>query len=250
MSVSHEFAALDFVFTMRLSSILMDPSNAVRDAIAALEREEKELLDQHQRTEVRLTQVRTAKAALVALENEEPIEFDGKLADAARIALKSVGRRSLTPTEVRDAVKALGYNIEKHTNQMAAVHSVLKRLHEANEAGVKELPQAPGQRRYYWAANFTEPVPPGTTGAASFLDAANKVIAASKALNNERLMEAINASANVMSADWLTKATEEQRALIDKVEKAAAQLGPIQLLPEPKPEAKPPIPVTQRKPKA
>lgn len=103
------------------------------------------------------------------------MEFDGKLADACRIVLKNVGQKSLTPTEVRDAVKALGYDLSKHTNQMAAVHSVLKRLKDAGEVDTKEWKQAPGQRRYYWLTkpdNRTISVEAAVAG----MEAANQVI--------------------------------------------------------------------------
>jgi hypothetical protein len=131
----------------------------IQDTIRALEEQEAAIADEFQRLEARLAQVRTAKAALIALESDEPMEFDGNLADACRRVLQAAGRRSLSPTEVRDAVKALGYDITKHTNVMAAIHSVLKRLAETPEVDTKELKQAPGQRRYYWVANFAEPMP-------------------------------------------------------------------------------------------
>src|SRR5689334_12603478 len=111
----------------------MSDDPVIRAAIDALNRQEESILEEFQKLQARLAQARTAKAALLALENEEPLEFDGKLADACRVVLKSIGNRSLSPTEVRDAVKALGYDMTKHANQMAAVHSVLKRLVDSGD---------------------------------------------------------------------------------------------------------------------
>ena len=132
----------------------MDSDKTIRDAITALEAQEQSITDEYQRLEIRLAQIRTAKAALEALESDLPVEFDGKLADAIRRVLTAIGQRSLPPTEIRDRVKGIGYNIGKHPNQMAAVHSVLHRLVESGEVKTKEWSGSPGKLRYYLAANF------------------------------------------------------------------------------------------------
>ena len=54
------------------------------------------------------------------------------LTDACRVVLKGA-RRAMTPTDVRDRLDAIGFDLSKYTNSLAAIHTVLKRLHEAGE---------------------------------------------------------------------------------------------------------------------
>ena len=208
---------------------------AIDEAIAALDAQETSILDEFPRLEVRLSQIRTAKAALLALKNEEPAEFDGSLADACRLVLQSIGRKSLHPTEVRDAVRALGYDITKHDNQMAAVHSVLKRLKESGEVDTKELRQTPGQKRYFWVANFLQSGAPtgsnddlshiiATTNAS--LEAANTVVQqhhAARARAHQRLGQSVFANALLPTNDESPLTESAKRAFARAVEKHMAK---------------------------
>jgi hypothetical protein len=54
------------------------------------------------------------------------------LTDACRVVLKGA-RRPMTPTDVRDRLDAIGFDLSKYTNSLAAIHTVLKRLHDAGE---------------------------------------------------------------------------------------------------------------------
>jgi hypothetical protein len=103
----------------------------VREMIAALTAEETSLVDTIKKTDLRLTQVRAAREALQVLESDEPIEF-----------------------EVRDQFKGIGYDTSPHTNILASVHSVLKRLADAKseQKDVKAVDAKDGSgTRYYWA---------------------------------------------------------------------------------------------------
>ena len=122
---------------------------SVSNAIKALEDQERTLLDALKKIEDQLVRVRTARSALVALVTEEPMPFDGNLADAIR-ALLSRSKNSYKPVEVRDAVRTLGYTFKEDSNQMAAVHGVLKRLVESGDVKTKEWSKQPGITRYYW----------------------------------------------------------------------------------------------------
>lgn len=124
---------------------------AVLDALVALEHQERALADELQKVQVKLARVRSAKTSLSALVNDEPAEFEGKLADAIRTVLmrKLV---SYVPTHLRDLVKELGYVFPEGSNQMAAVHGVLKRMFEAGTVKTKAWSKQPGVTRYYWAA--------------------------------------------------------------------------------------------------
>lgn len=127
------------------------------EAIAALNEQEAAIMEVLTRLESRLSQVRTARNTLIAIERDEPTQFEGTLADAIRTVLKN-HKGSLSPTEVRDKVKALGYDLNKHDNVMAAVHGVLKRLEEAHEADTKVWKNTPGQR-YFWIGATTQQQP-------------------------------------------------------------------------------------------
>jgi hypothetical protein len=59
-----------------------------------------------------------------------PPEFDG-LADACRTVLRQNAGKSMSPIEVRDAVDKAGYDLKKHTNPLASIHSVLRQMAES-----------------------------------------------------------------------------------------------------------------------
>jgi hypothetical protein len=67
----------------------------------------------------------TIKTMTALLENAP---LDESLADACRHVLRKAKGRPLTPIQVRDEVGRKGYNLKLHTNQMAAIHGVLKRV--------------------------------------------------------------------------------------------------------------------------
>jgi hypothetical protein len=120
----------------------------IRGIIESFDAEERSLMETIEASEIRLSQVRTARASLLALIADEPLTFEGTLAEAIRTVLKN-RKGSLSPTEVRDHVKSLGYDMKDHSNEMAAIHGVLKRLVDAGEVKTKEWKNAPGTR-YYW----------------------------------------------------------------------------------------------------
>src|SRR5688572_1749573 len=108
--------------TLSLLPMAFTSENA-KNTIAELEERERTLLETRPRIDAEIGQVRTACAALKALEADEPASFDGKLSDAVRAVLKvNQATRSLAPTDVRDAVRALGYDFSRHENEMAAIH--------------------------------------------------------------------------------------------------------------------------------
>ena len=78
-----------------------------------------------------MLKAQAAIKALYALATDEPLEFIGNLADACRAVLRE--GKPLTPLEVRKGIVALGYNLTKHKNPQASIHSVLKRLVESGD---------------------------------------------------------------------------------------------------------------------
>ena len=61
------------------------------------------------------------------------------LTDSCRVVLKGA-RQAMTPMDVRDRLEAIGFDLSKYTNRLAAIHTVLKRLHEAGEVLFIERP--------------------------------------------------------------------------------------------------------------
>src|ERR1051325_9396605 len=111
---------------------------SIANVIKMLDDEERTLVEEGKRIDVRLRQIRVARTAMLALVGDEAADFDGKLIDAVRVVLLERDGKWLSPTEVRDGVRRLGYDFSDHPNEMAAVHGVLKRLVEYKDADVKE----------------------------------------------------------------------------------------------------------------
>jgi hypothetical protein len=59
------------------------------------------------------------------------------LTDACRMVLRSSGQ-SLTAIEVRERLRAFGFDLEKYANALAAIHTVLKRMAESGELAPAE----------------------------------------------------------------------------------------------------------------
>jgi hypothetical protein len=68
------------------------------------------------------------------------------LTDAVREILKST-RVFITPVRVRDKLKEAGFDLDKYKNVLASIHTVLKRLYEANEI---EMSTREGKTLYRW----------------------------------------------------------------------------------------------------
>lgn len=65
--------------------------------------------------------------------------------------LKGAGR-AMTPMEVRDRLNAIGFDLARYTNSLAAIHTVLKRLHEAGE--VLFVERQKGEFACEWRPSF------------------------------------------------------------------------------------------------
>jgi hypothetical protein len=124
----------------------MVDDDRINAALANLDEEERIINQKVNGLRERLAQVQSARDVLLALRSEDPTEFSGKLVDACRAVLRRRAGHSFSPTEIRDAVKALGYDFSQHGNPMAAVHGVLKRLNEQQE--IKTKTRKTGTRYY------------------------------------------------------------------------------------------------------
>jgi hypothetical protein len=69
------------------------------------------------------------------------------LTDACRLALRGAGL-PLTPLELRDRLASIGFNLAVYTNELSAIHTILKRLNEAGE--IRFVPKGAGKTAYIW----------------------------------------------------------------------------------------------------
>src|SRR5215470_18023397 len=102
-----------------------------RRALDAAVREYEKLVAEHAALEGRLAQLKHSIAALTKLCGYEPTVPMG-LTDACRLVLRNA-TQPLTAREVRDRLASIGVDLEKHSNPLASIHTVLKRLHDAGE---------------------------------------------------------------------------------------------------------------------
>jgi hypothetical protein len=70
------------------------------------------------------------------------------ITDACRLVLR--GGTPMTPVEVRDRLLGIGVDLSIYTNELSAIHTVLKRLNEAGE--IRIVPRASGKHAYLWQA--------------------------------------------------------------------------------------------------
>ena len=117
-----------------------------RSALDAAVREYEKLGEQRREIDERLAQLAQTIGTLNRLCGLVPTVFWG-LTDACRLVLKS-GGRPMAPMEVRDRLLAIGFDLSKYVNSLAAIHTVLKRLAEAGE--LRSVSLEPGKVFYAW----------------------------------------------------------------------------------------------------
>jgi hypothetical protein len=117
-----------------------------RSALDAAVREYEKLGEQRREIDQRLAQLAQTIGTLNRLCGLVPTVFWG-LTDACRVVLKS-GGRPMAPMEVRDRLLAIGFDLSKYANGLAAIHTVLKRLAEGGE--LRSVALEAGKVFYVW----------------------------------------------------------------------------------------------------
>ena len=120
-----------------------------RAELAKLRRERQQL-------DVKIAKMEQLVGALntVHADDDDAVEMTG-ITDAIRAVLKN-SRVVLTPTEIRDQLKAAGFDfVDRYgSNLIQSVHVVLKRLVKSDE--VMEIePGRSGDKGYWWTMNGT-----------------------------------------------------------------------------------------------
>jgi hypothetical protein len=115
-----------------------------RAALAAAIKEYEALGEQRRDIDKRLAQLSHAIGMLSKLLGLTPTVPMG-LTDAIRLVMRGAGV-PMTPVDVRDRLHAIGFDVSKYANDLAAVHTILKRLNESGE--LRFVPRAPGKHQY------------------------------------------------------------------------------------------------------
>jgi hypothetical protein len=114
-----------------------------RRALEAATREYEELGAKRQDIDRRLAELAQTIGTLSKLIGLTPTIPLG-LTDAVRLILR-VGL-PMTPVEVRDRLHGIGFDTDKYVNDLAAVHTILKRLNESGE--LRFIARASGPHQY------------------------------------------------------------------------------------------------------
>ncbi len=123
-----------------------------RAALDAALREYETLLQQKADVDARLAQVAESVGTLTRLCGYASTVAYG-LTEACKTSLRCAAA-PMTPLEVRDRLQSTGFDINRYSNPLAAIHTVLRRLTESGEA--RRRPAARGRGVTY---EFRAPAP-------------------------------------------------------------------------------------------
>ena len=119
-----------------------------RRALATAIREYEALGQQRQNIDKRLAEIMQTIGTLSRLCGLVPTVPLG-LTDACRLVVRGAGV-PVTPTDVRQRLQSIGFDLSKYSNDLAAIHTILKRLNESGE--LRSIPRGnePGRHAYVW----------------------------------------------------------------------------------------------------
>jgi len=117
-----------------------------RTALQAAVQEYESLGEQRRAIDQRLDQLAQTIGTLSRLLGYTPTQPLG-LTDACRLVYRNAGV-PLSPTELRDRLRSIGVDLSVYSSEMAAIHTVVKRLNEAGE--LKFLAGSPRKHLYVW----------------------------------------------------------------------------------------------------
>jgi hypothetical protein len=124
----------------------MSTDHEYRRALDAAIKEYEALGDERRQIDDRLAQLAQTIGTLNRLLGLTPTIPVG-LTDACRLALRGAGL-PLTPVEVRDRLLGIGMDLSTYTNELSAIHTILKRLNDAGE--IRFVPGGKGKGAYVW----------------------------------------------------------------------------------------------------
>lgn len=89
----------------------------LRRLLCSLEQQEITLLEALKKIDEQIVRVRSARASLIALREQEPLPFDGNLASAVRVVLFSNQKKSFKPIEVRGPLPSRQWGLRSAKNR-------------------------------------------------------------------------------------------------------------------------------------
>ena len=119
-----------------------------RRALATAIREYEALGQQRQDIDKRLAEVAQTIGTLSRLCGLIPTVPLG-LTDACRLVVRGAGV-PVTPVDVRQRLQSIGFDLSKYANDLAAIHTILKRLNESGELRLLARGNEPGKHAYIW----------------------------------------------------------------------------------------------------
>ena len=108
-------------------------------------REYERLGEERREIDKRLAQLAQTIGTLTRLLGYVPTVPMG-LTDAVRLVTRA--GVPMTPVEVRERLQSIGVDLSSYSNELSAIHTVLKRLNEAGE--VRVIPKPSGKDAYLW----------------------------------------------------------------------------------------------------
>ena len=114
-----------------------------RSALTAAVKEYEDLGLERRRIDQRLAQLAQTIGTLNKLLGYAATVPLG-LTDAIRMVMRA--GVPLTPIEVRDRLQGIGFDVSKYVNDLAAVHTILKRLNDNGE--LRFIPREAGRHQY------------------------------------------------------------------------------------------------------
>ena len=120
-------------------------TNDYRAALQAAAKEYEDLGEQRRKIDERLNQLAQTIGTLSRLIGLTPT-VPLSITDAVRLAMRA--GVPMTPPEVRDRLLAIGVDLSSYSNELAVIHTVLRRLNEAGE--IRIIPRPGGKNAYLW----------------------------------------------------------------------------------------------------
>jgi hypothetical protein len=122
-------------------------SEDYRTALASAIKEYEALGEQRRDIDSRLAHLAQTIGTLSRLLGLTPT-VPMSITDAVRLAMRT--GVPMTPVEVRERLRAIGVDLSSYSNDLAVIHTVLKRLNESGELRI--VPRSNGKTAYLWAA--------------------------------------------------------------------------------------------------
>jgi hypothetical protein len=137
-------AGFDISFYIVYKFVCMS-ADEYRAALGAAIKEYEALGEQRRGIDSRLSHLAQTIGTLNRLLGLTPTVPLG-LTDACRLVLRS--GLPMTPVAVRDRLLAIGVDLSGYSNELSAIHTVLKRLNESGE--LRLVPGSGGKAAYLW----------------------------------------------------------------------------------------------------